>query len=302
MPDDFKEDELEDVFSQGEDDPAKDGSAEKSEGAGEGAKDGDEPAPLTRADLEALEQKIRNETLTEANRTFHAAQRQPAAPEPVKPDPSDDATAKQLMRAIEMAQEKAPKSVPQLIDRLVEHRMSLAKDQIVGEATDRFQSMTAADRLRSNIVGTYADDIANPQSKIAARALQEKDSIVSALSEFMTPDQARKFRGSPVADQLAYAVGAALSPEQVARQAIARVKADRAAKDKEVERLTGVAGSGSSARRSEGPKITEADRELAAEYGIDLEDEKVRARVLESKASLADDFVIMGSAGRGESE
>lgn len=307
MPGEFKEDDLEDVFSDAEKPSATDGDSGKaSEESGGEAKEGESPAPLTRETLDAEIAKVRSETLAEANKVLHAAnaaasRREAPAPK-MKEEPGDDVVAKRILQAIEMAAEKSPKSVPQLVDKLVEHRLSKAEDRFLKRAEDRFTSRTAADRLRTNIIDTYRDDIANPQSEIAARAVRERDSVIGALSEFMTPEQAERFQSSPVADQLAYAVGAALSPEQVARQAITRHKAKQAERDREIGRLSGMSSAGASQRRGEGPKITDTDREIAAEYGIDLDDEKVKARVLQSKAGAADDFVIMGSVGQGDDE
>lgn len=301
MPDDFVEDELEDVFSKGESesdskkkDVTDDAKGSSADGDSGDAKDGDSPPALTQKDLEALEAKVRNEILQGDNRLLsQLAQSQKREDVPPSAPPEDE-QGKKLRQLVNSLAKQAPDRVGEAIDKLVEHKMRLAEDQIVNRAMGRFNSSTASSRLRDSILQHYRDDIRNPQSEIVARGAQEKENILNALSDFMTPDQLDKFKRSSMSDQLAYAIGAALSPNVVARAEVARVKADRARREREIERLSGVASSGSVSRRQSEPAIDDGDRELAATFGIDLDDEKVRERILAAKGSVEDEFVVGG--------
>lgn len=305
MPDDFVEDGLEDVFSKGENesdskkevrDDAKGSSADG--GSGD-AKDGDSSPALTQKDLEALEAKVRNEILQGDNRLLSQLAQTKQRDETPSTTPPEDEQGKKLRQLVSSLAKQAPDRVGEAIDKLVEHRMQLAEDQIVNRAMGRFNSSTASNRLRESILQHYSDDIQNPQSKIVARGAQEKANILDALSDFMSPEQLDKFKRSATSDQIAYALGAALSPDVVARAEVARVKADRSKREREIERLSGVASSGSGSRRVSEPSIDDGDRELAATFGIDLKDDKVRERILAAKGSVEDEFVVGGlKAGR----
>jgi hypothetical protein len=126
--------------------------------------------------------------------------------------------------------------------------------------------------LGNIIKENYSEEIRDPKSEIMAQANEVK----RMLEPLLRPE----VLNSDSHDQIAVLLSAAMKPGQIAKREVKRSQAREAERAAARSRSSAMGGGNSRSFRSGEPEITEAHEEVAAKLGINLKDEKTKARVL----------------------
>lgn len=175
---------------------------------------------------------------------------------------------------------KLAQQMPEIMPHLVEDRVSKILDAKLGEFQKGMlgtigRRETERD-LSSRLRDLYEDDIQNRDSEIL-RATPEAKQI---LGQFLDPS----LKDTAVHDQLSYLLAAGMKPGAVAKREVARSKAVEESRRAAADRSSAMGGIGTRGAPKE-PTLGEEDEALADRFGINLKDEKVRARILAFKKS-----------------
>lgn len=168
------------------------------------------------------------------------------------------------------------KTMPELIPHLV--RSDLAKDW--DERFEKFEQrlyqtlgrQNATQNLGKVIRDHYAEEIRDPKSEIMGLAPDVK----KMLEPFLRPE----VLGTDNHDQLSLLVAAAMKPNAVAKREVARSQAREQARQAAQDRSSSMGEGSNRSSRSAEPQITEEHEAIARRLGVNLKDEKVKARVL----------------------
>lgn len=170
---------------------------------------------------------------------------------------------------------QAPEIMPQLVERQIKKGWEEQSQALEQRLMDKLGKQNAAEKIRQHILDNYGDDLSDRKSKI----LRSTPDVKKLLSPFLDP----AIRGSDTEDQLSYLVSAALNPEAVAKKHVARAKREEAQRAEQLNRTAAMAGFGTRKQASKEAEITDKDLEIAEQLGINLDDEKVKARILQYK-------------------
>ena len=268
MPPDDEQDLFEDTLEGGgepEGEAGKEGAAEGKTGEG---------APEWRAELDRVRAQVEERNVQVMSILSDLARNlKPGAPPAVKPE-NGNAAGNDIERW------RMTKDVPEAMPILVEEKVN----QLLGDRLKEFESnlMTGLNRrdagreISGRIRTNYSEDIADRDSEIIRNTPAAKQLLDTILDPSV--------RGTDIHDQLAYLLAAASNPRAVAKREVARVKTDREARDAAAQRsgaFSGVGGGRNPADKE--PEIDDTDEEIARKLGVNLKDEKVRARILASK-------------------
>uniref|UniRef100_A0A6M3XPX4 Uncharacterized protein n=1 Tax=viral metagenome TaxID=1070528 RepID=A0A6M3XPX4_9ZZZZ len=168
-----------------------------------------------------------------------------------------------------------PQILPQLVGSEIEKRLERHfkgfEDRIMAGVNKR----DSAKELKSRLLSTYREELSDPNSPILQN-LQEARQLLEPLLEGSE-------RGSDRANQIAFLLAAALTPDAVAKRQNAKTKAESEARERQKERASAMGGVGRRSGATEEPALTDEDYEMAYKFGIDLEDPKERKEILRLK-------------------
>lgn len=167
------------------------------------------------------------------------------------------------------------KTMPELIPHLVKNDLAQDFDNRMEKFEQRlYQTLgrqNATQSLGRVIKDYYAEEIQDPKSEIMGLAPDVK----RMLEPFLRPEVI----GSDNHDQLALLLAASMKPQSVAKREVARSQAREQARSEAAGRSSAMT-EGTGRSRSQEPTITEDHRAIARRLGINLNDEKTKARLL----------------------
>lgn len=204
-----------------------------------------------------------------------------SAPAPVD---SDEA----MEKAWKLAQEM-PDLLPQLVKETSSRSVKGEKESLKKEILAHLDRRQFDETLGGVITSNYSEDLKDRASEILAETPRLKKMLEGVLDPSV--------RGTPLHDKMALIMAAGAKPEAVTKRMSAKIKAAEEARQARLNRLSqfGIGGRGKPTEPKE-PTITDADRDLAERYKINLEDPKVRERLLRYKQTER----LTGIRGLGE--
>jgi hypothetical protein len=192
--------------------------------------------------------------------------RQPASAEPAPNGGGSD------LDMLELAQQ-APALLPQAIESIVSARVKAEGGVSEKRIMEMIAKRDAGKELSARLQAHYADDIRDRGSEIVAATPEAR----ALVEPFLDP----AIRGTDQANQIAYFVAAGMNPSAVSKREVSRQKSREEARSAAAVRSSAMGGIGGGGRgRAKEPEIGPEDLALAERLGVNLSDEKVRARVL----------------------
>lgn len=187
------------------------------------------------------------------------------------PADSDEA----MEKAWKLAQEM-PDLLPQLVQETSKRSAKGEKEALKKEILAHLDRRQFDETLGGLISGNYSEDLKDRTSEILAETPRIKKMLEGVLDPSV--------RGTPLHDKMALIMAAGAKPEAVTKRMGAKIKAAEEARQARLNRLTqlGIGGRGKSPDSKE-PSITESDKDLAERFGMNLEDPKVREKLLRYK-------------------
>ena len=200
--------------------------------------------------------------------------KQARQPQPETPQANVDASNLEMLS---LAQQ-APALMPSAIESIVNDRVKAQADASEKRIMEMMVKRDAGKELSARLQANYAEDIRDRSSEIVAAT----PGVRAMIDPFLDPS----IRGTDQANQLAYFVAAAMNPAAVSKREVSRQKSREEARSAAASRSSAMGGMGGGGRgRSKEPEIGPEDLQLAERMGVNLSDEKVRARVLGYKKS-----------------
>lgn len=236
----------------------------------------EEKPPEWKAEMEQMRSDMQTQNTNTQNMLMQMFQQMNAAQKPAPPvaAPPANATAEERTQLYSLAM-RSPELFPDIIGREIDTAMEgkFAKmEQRLSEAMNRRESNNI---LRDQVLSRYSEDINDPQSEIIATARQFKEQIAPLLD--------KSIRGTPQHDHLAILAAAGMKPGVLAKRQVARDAATERTREEQLKRLSEMAGLGRTRQAgSAEPQWTDVDDQLAAAYGMDVDD-KLREEIIANK-------------------
>jgi len=208
---------------------------------------------------------------------------------PQLPQAGENMTDEDKRNLFKLAIEHSPDQLSKLMEddigKLITEKLSTFKGEIDSEQKQREVSSFLAD----NVLGKLGDVVNSADSPIIQKAAQ--------IKRMMDPLLTAGIKDKNVRDQIAIAIASGASPEEISKIHTSRAKVEEQARQEVIERLSSMVGTGHTAGETKKAEITETDKEIAAEWGVDLENEEDRKYILREKKAALDSFGAFKALG-----